>query len=133
MFIDFLSLIFRHEERERQNFYYADRSIWPNKRAAYPIGHKLDSPRRVSNLNRPHPASDLNQLLFFKITKNPSPSLLGMTSFAPQSYFVSGVFIMTSVIVTSSTHKHEHLRSMSIPACVLSRIVLSLTKPNDKI
>ena len=51
----------------------------------------------------------------------------------PQSHFPSGVFIMTSVIVTSSVHKHEHLHSMCALARALSRIVLSLTKPNDKI
>ena len=34
-----------------------------------------------------------------KITKIPSPSLPGMTSFTPQSYFLSGVFIMTFVIL----------------------------------
>ena len=40
---------------------------------------------------------------------------------------------MTYVIVTSSAREHEHLHSMSAPARALSRIVLSLTKPNDKI
>ena len=70
---------------------------------------------------------------FSKITKILSPSLPGMTSFAPQSHFLSGVFIMTSVIFTSSAHEREHLRSMCAPARALSRIVLSLTKPNDKI
>ena len=51
----------------------------------------------------------------------------------PQSYFLSGFFIMTSVIVTSSPREHEHLRSMCAPTCALSQIVLSLTKPKDKI
>ena len=73
-----------------------------------------------------------SQLLFFKITKNPSPSLPGMTSFTSQSHFPSGVFIMTSVIVTSSAHEREQ-HSMCTPARALSQIVLSLTKPNDKI
>ena len=39
---------------------------------------------------------------------------------------------MTFVIVTSSVHERE-LHSMCAPARALSRIVLSLTKPNDKI
>ena len=50
-----------------------------------------------------------------------------------QSYFLSGVFIMTSVIITSSPREREHLRSMCAPTRVLSRIVLSLTKLKDKI
>ena len=76
----------------------------------------------------------ISTLLFFlKITKILSPSLPGMTSFAPHSYFLSGVFIMTFVIVTSSAHEREHMHSMCSPACVLNRIVLSLTKSNDKI
>ena len=40
---------------------------------------------------------------------------------------------MTSVIVTSSVHEHEYLRSMCVPARAQSQIILSLTKPNDKI
>ena len=48
-------------------------------------------------------------------------------------HFLSGVFIMTSVIVTWSACEPEPLRSMCVPARVLSRIVLSLTKQNDKI
>ena len=65
--------------------------------------------------------------------ENPIPSLQCMTSFTPQSYFLSGLFIMTSVIVTSSPREREHLRSMCVPARALSRIVLSLTKQNNKI
>ena len=51
----------------------------------------------------------------------------------PQSHFLSGVFIMTSVIVTSSPRERKHLRSMCTPTCALSRIVLSQAKPKDKI
>ena len=40
---------------------------------------------------------------------------------------------MTSVIVTSSLCEREHLRSMCPPIRALTRIVLSLTKPKDKI
>ena len=40
---------------------------------------------------------------------------------------------MTSVTVTSTPHEREHLRSMCAPTYALSRIVLSLTKPEDKI
>ena len=40
---------------------------------------------------------------------------------------------MTSVIVTSSPHEREHLRSMWAPTRALNRIVLSLNKPKGKI
>ena len=79
-------------------------------------------------------ASDLNQLLFFQ--KSPKPSAHRFRAWRhshPQSYFLSGVFIMTSVIVTSSPREREHLRLMCVPTRALSRIVLSLTKPKDKI
>ena len=89
-----------------------------------PHSTQLDSPRPASNLNWSRPASDLNSLLFLKITKIVSPSLPGMMSFAPQSLFLSGVFIMTFVIVT---REREHLHSMCALAHALSWIVLSLT------
>ena len=101
---------------------------WPNKRARIlQPTTGLASPRFKSQLTSSSLKSQLTT--FFKIPKNPSPSLPGMTSSHPQSYFLSGVFIMTSVIVTSSSHEHEHLHSM----CAPSRKVLSLTKPKDKI
>ena len=78
------------------------------------------------------PRDKSQQTAFSKITKIPSPSLPDMTSFTPQSHFLSGVFIITFVIVTSSVCECE-LYSMCAPACALSQIVLSLTKPNDKI
>ena len=48
-----------------------------------------------------------------------------MTSFTPQSHFLSGASIMTFVIVTYS--------APSVNTCTKIRIVQSLTKPNDKI
>ena len=51
----------------------------------------------------------------------------------PQFHFLSGGFIMTSVIVTSSLCEREHLRSMCALTRALSRKVLSRTKPKDKI
>ena len=119
-------LVFRHEERERHNFYYADCSYivlqstpswtalaqcpisthWPNKHAAHSVDLSWTGLARVRISTN---------CFFFQITKNPSPSLPGMTSFSPQSYFLSGVFIMIFVIVTSSAwtvlnvfHLHMH-------------------------
>ena len=83
------------------------------------VNPHLDCPAQSQNLNS-------------KMTKIPSPSLLGLMSFTPQSHFLFGVFIMTFVIVISSAREHE-LYSMCAPAPVLSQIVQSPTKPNDKI
>ena len=52
-------------------------------------------------------ASRIPQLDFFQNHQILSPSLTGRTSFNPQSHFLSGVFIMTFVIVISSAHEHE--------------------------
>ena len=137
----FLLLVFWHEERETQFllcwlFHLTKQTCCTSRRPQ--TGLTLS--RFKSQLASPKPKNQLasssvrSQLIaFFQNTKNPSPSLLGMMSFTPQSYFLSGVLIMTSVIVTSSARVCEHLRSMCVPACALSRIVLSLTKPNDKI
>ena len=82
-----LSLGFRHEERERQFFYVDCSSIVssqltdPTNVHAHHAVHKLDSPRPDSNPNSSRLSPNLNSLLFAKITKNPSPSLSGMTSF----------------------------------------------------
>ena len=95
-FINFLTLIFRHEERERHNFYYADYTI----------------PYPPAGLARPSPESDFNSRLF-QNHQILSPSLPGMTSFTLQSYFRSGVFIMTFVIVISSERERE-LYSMCV-------------------
>ena len=100
--------------RERHNFYYADGSY---------ITHN----QLPSWTARPRVKSQLTA--FSKITKNLSPLLPGMASFTPQSYFLSGVFIMTFVIDISSARECE---LYSLCACALSRIVQSPTKPNDK-
>ena len=119
---------FQHEERERHNFYYADCSssvssqLTDPTNAHAPRSKQLDSLRSKSQLTA-----------FFKIAKNPSPSLPGMRSFTSPVYFLSGVFIVTSVIVTSSPCEREHMRSMCASTRALSRKVLSLTKPKDKI
>ena len=71
---------------------------------------------------------------FSKITQNPQLIASGHNVIhIPSHIFLSGVFIMTSVIVTSSPREREHLRSMCAPTRALSWTVLSLTKPKDKI
>ena len=53
-----------------------------------------------------------------------------MTSFTSPVHFLSGVFIVTSLIVTSAPRVREHLHSTN--SCT-KRKVLSLTKPKGKI
>ena len=119
-------------ERETQFLLYWPFHLTKQKRGA----SRRPQTGLASSSFKSQPASPSfgSQLIaFFKITKNPSSSLPGMTSFTSQSHFLSGFFIMTFVIVTSSARQREHLHSMCAPARALSRIVLSLTKPNDKI
>ena len=108
--------------RERHNFYYADCTIWPNKCAVHPVVPSWTGPAQ----------SRISSNVFFKIAKNLSPSFLGMASITPQAHFLSGFFIMTFVIVISSAHERE-LYSVCVCTCTKSRIVQSITKPNDKI
>ena len=124
--------VFRHEERGTQFLLCWPFHLTQQKRDASRRPQTgLASPSFKSQLASPRLESQLTA--FSKITKILSPSLPGMTSFTPQSYFLSGIFIMTFGIVTSSAREREHLHSMCALARALSRIVLSLTKPNDKI
>ena len=70
---------------------------------------------------------------FQKSPKILSPSLLGMMSITSPVHILSMVFIMISMIVTSALREREHLRLICAPTRALSRIVISLTKPKDKL
>ena len=116
-FINFLSLVFRHKERERHNFYYADCIIWPNKRAAHPVAN--------AGLARPRVGS---QLTSFLKSPNSQPIASGQDVIhTPVLFPIWVFFIMTFVIVLSAVRERE-LYSMFV-----HRIVQSPTKPNDKI
>ena len=118
--------------RERHTIsFYAEFSIWPhhvrppnstlnspNQRTA-PVAHKVVWPRPGLKLN----------LLFSSNPKNPQRFRTWRHS-RPWSYFVSGVFIVTSLSFTSAPHEREHLHSTN--PCT-KRKVLSLTKPIGKI
>ena len=80
---------------------------WPNKRAAHSVALSWTALAQVQNST---------DVFFSKITKIPSPSFPGLKSFTPQSYFPSGVFMMTFM-----------------NTCTKSWTVQSLNKPNDKI
>ena len=92
-----------------------------NERACIPLQTPgLASPRFESQLALSTLKSQLTA--FFKIPKNPSPSLPGMASFTSPVLFLPGFFIMTSVIVTFSRASMN-----TYTQC------LHITNPNDKI
>ena len=62
--------------------------------------------------NWPRLGSNLNWPLFSKYPRIPAHRFRAWRHSHPQSYVLSGVFIMTSVIVTSSPLVREHLPSM---------------------
>ena len=95
-----LSLGFRHEERETQ-FFNADCSSIVSSQLtdstnahAHPAVHKLAGLAQVRKINPLRLSPNLNSLLLFRITKNPSPSLPGMTSFTspPVSFSTWGFY-----------------------------------------
>ena len=100
-----LSLGFRHEERETQ-FFYADCSSIvsfqltnPTNARAHPAIHGLDCLAQVRKIN------------LLRLSSNPNfHRFLAWRHSYPQSFHIFGVFIATSVIVSSSTHALEHLR-----------------------
>ena len=131
-----MSLVFRHEERERHTIFTM--LTVPTSPHSQPPAGLLgpESKSQLTDSTNTHPVAsnrtDLAQSqfstnVFFEITKF---SLPGMTSFTSQSHLLSGGFIMTFLIVISSTRERE-LYSMCAPA--LSRIVQNPTNPNDKI
>ena len=58
---------------------------------------------------------NLNSLLFSKYPRIPAHCFRAWRHSHPQSYFLPGIFIMTSLIVTSSLQEREHLHSMCVP------------------
>ena len=111
---------FQHEERDTQFLLCRLFHLIPPHAAHLVDPNELTSSRFKSQLTA-----------FFQ--KSPQPNASGHDVIhIPSSFFLSGVFIMTSVIVTSSPREREHLRSMCAPTRALSWIVLSLTKPKDR-
>ena len=105
---------------------------WPNKRAAHPVVHHWTDLAQVqkstsppgSNLNSLRPASDLNSLLFFKNHQNSLPIASGHDVIFPIWGFYYDI---------CDCHILRVRVQAGTPARALSRIVQSLTKPNDKI
>ena len=131
MFIDFFwLLVFRHKERDTI-FTILTLPSEPTMRSA---SHRPNWTCLGSDLNPLCTASNLNSAFFFQ--NHPKSSAHRFQAWRHshlQSNPLPRVFIMTSVIVTSSPREREHLRSMCAPTRALSWTVLSLTKPKDKI
>ena len=108
-------------------------SLTQPTRTRTPQSTKLPGLATGPKINSLRPSPNLNSLLLFKITKNPSPSLPGMTSFtSPVLFPIWGFYcdicdchILPAYAWTPAL--------MSAPAHALSQMVLSLTKPKDKI
>ena len=75
---------------------------------------QLISPRRVPKMDLLVRSLNLNKLSFFFKFQNPQLFRTWRHS-RPRSYFLSGFFIVTSLIVTSKPHAREHLHSMCAP------------------
>ena len=122
LFITFLTLRFfdmrrerereRERERARHNFFLCWLFYLTPPRAA-PHCKLLVWPRRALKIDYLPPASNLNSCFFFQI---PSAHRFGAWLHSRVwSYFLSGVFIVTCVIVTSAPRTREHLHSICAP------------------
>ena len=87
-------------ERDTQ-FFYADCSSFVSfqltdstNALAHPAVHKLTGLNQVRKINSLRLSPNLNSLLLFKITKNPSPSLPGMMSFTSPVPFLIWGFLL---------------------------------------
>ena len=117
-----LSLGFRHEEREPP-FFYADCSSIVTSQLTDPTNVRV---RSAAN-NWTRSSSYLKSLLLFKITKNPRPSLLGMTSFTSPVLFRIWGFYCDICDCHIPTARAWTPALMSTTTHALSRKVLSLT------
>ena len=108
-----LSFGFRHKEREAQ---FSMLTVRPS--SVDPINARVHTPQstnwtglaQVRKINSLRPASNLNSLLSSRSLRIPAHRFRTWRHSYPLSYFLSGVFTVTSAIVKSSLHVHEHLR-----------------------
>ena len=133
-----LSLGFRHEERD--TFFYADCSSIVSSQLtdltngrSHPVVHNWTVLAQVRKINSLRLSPNLNSLLLFKITKNPSPSLPGMTSFtSPVQFLIWGFYCnICDYHIFSARAWTPTL--ISAPTHALSWMALSLTKTKVKI
>ena len=120
-FINFLTLVFLHEERERHNFYYADYTIWPNKRAAHPVAPSWTGPAQ----------SQISTNVLFKITKFSAYCFRAWHHLHPSPIFYLG-FLWWHLWLSYPLRASVNC-TQCVCTCTKSRIIQSPTKPNDKI
>ena len=127
-----LSLRFFDIRRERHSFFNkcAAHSVDPNWSRRGETKNRLPSSRLESQLSLSEFKSQLT-VFFFKF-QNPQHFRAWHHS-RPRAYFLSGFFIVTSLIVTSAPRVREPLQSMCAPKRCTKRKVLSLSKPKGKI
>ena len=120
-FINFLTLVFRHENRERHNFYYADCTIRPNKRAAHPVAPSWTGPAQCR----------ISTNFFFKITKFSAHRFQLWRHSHPSPIYYLG-FLLWHLWLSYPLHVNVNC-TQCVFNCTKNRIVQSPTKPNDKI
>ena len=128
-FITFFKLDFRQEERERgAQFFHADCSSIVSFKLtdsinarAYPQDHNWTGLAQVQKINWLCLSLNLNSLLLFKITKNPTTSLPGMMSFTSPVHFYLG-FLLWHLLLS-------HPSGMRVKTCTQC---MHLTNPCTK-
>ena len=136
-FINFLTRFFTRGERERErerervthththththNCYYADCTIWPNKRAAHHIAPSWSGPAQ----------SRISTDVFFKITKFLAHRFRAWRHSHPNHISYLG-FLLWHLWLSYPLRANMNCTQW-VCICTDSRIVQSPTKPNDKI
>ena len=120
-FINFLTLVLRHEERERHNFYYADCTIWPNKRTAHPVASSWTGPTQ----------SRILTCVFFKIAKFSTHRFRAWRYSHTSPIFYLG-FLLWHLWLSYPQRASVNC-TQCMCTCTNTRILQSPTKPNDKI
>ena len=124
-FINFLTLVFRHEERETPFLlcwlYYADCTIWPNKCAAHPVAPSWTGPAQ----------SRISTSVFFKITQFSAHRFRAWRHSRPSPISYMG-FLLWHLWLSYLLCARLNC-TQCVCTCTKCRIVQSPAKPNDKI
>ena len=135
-------LVFRHEERETHTIFtmltvptssFSQLPSWtlgPESKSqltdpTHPVTHKLDSPRFETRLAQRQISTDC---FFQKSPKFPAHRFRVWRHLHPSLISYLGFLLWLWLLLWLS-----HPPRASVNACINSRTVLSLTKPNDKI
>ena len=115
-FINFLTLVFRYDERERHNFYFADCSYIAHNQPPSWTGHAQ---------------SRISTNIFFKITKSSAHCFRAWRHSHPSPIFYLG-FLLRHLWLSYPLRASVNC-TQCVCTCNKSRIAQSPTKPNDKI